>query len=242
MKLILIAFILMNPYSVYAMQLDRQNLKLFYRDIAKGDMNAVEYTLQRYPGAITQMYKHMTPLHAAVNPHLSPEKREGITAQMVVLLIQHKAYIEEKDPLSFTPLAKAAREKNAQGVAALLAHGARVDVWDGAACMSPLAYAVENNDIETALMLLNAGADRDALIKDRYELVWREQDKTMVRVPLTSEQFLERSGSNAMKALFKNFQGPRFPSPAQKDHEEHDKPITRSVKRVRIAEDKEDPV
>lgn len=237
MKMILIAAILISPYSMYAMQLRRQNLKTLYQDIANGDADAVKNRLDNYPGAITQIYSDMTPLHAAINPHFVSGARKGTIAQMVTTLIEYKAFIEERDKLSFTPLAKAARERNHEGVQALVNHGANVNVWDSAACMTPLGYAVENDDIKTASILLNAGACCDELIKDRNELVWIEQDKAMKIVLFTSEQFLERYGSPEMKTLFKNFKDRSLPVQAAKEQAEIANPRIRPAKKVRIAEE-----
>lgn len=239
MKVALVMTALIGAFPARAMQLNNKMLKTWYSDIVQGDEQAVHSTLLQYPGAVTQMQTGMTPLHAAVNPYLAPRNRKGsvvrkgtVTA-MIALLIRKKADIEATDTFSFTPLAKAARERNGEAVAALLAHGARVHVWDNCTHMTPLGYAVENDDINAALTLLHAGASRDALIKDRDEWVRIGNDHKMVCVPLTTERFLALYASESMKKLFKEFQGPALSLPEADDEDKMQ--VARPVKKVRIA-------
>src|ERR1035441_4081816 len=63
--------------------------------------------------------------------------------KIIVLLLSHKADIESRDVVQFTPLLRGAECGNDEQVGVLIAHGADVNAKDSSGC-TPLCRALEN--------------------------------------------------------------------------------------------------
>ena len=94
-----------------------------------------------------------TPLHAACDSSYGKPER----AELAALLIARGANVNAASSAGQTPLHPAA-SGSPKCVRMLLAAGAKVEAADRIG-RTPLAWAASNNNVETAKLLLDAGAD-----------------------------------------------------------------------------------
>lgn len=107
------------------------------------------------PNALLDEQPYWAPLEAAIE-----EVDFGAPMEIVQLLIQHGADVNAWDKEhTLTPLLAATKWNNREAIKLLLAAGADPNVTNTER-VSPLRWAIENDDLEIATLLLRHGADK----------------------------------------------------------------------------------
>jgi ankyrin repeat protein len=116
------------------------------------------------------------------------------------LLIKHEVNLDAEDIAGNTALALATRARASSCAAALLEAGAKVD-GGGRAIRSPLQFACEADDIETAVVLVKSGANVDKGEEPPLQLALRHGSVRLVKLLLDAGARTHNTSTAARERL-----------------------------------------
>ncbi|MCL7034496.1 hypothetical protein MKW94_018523, partial [Papaver nudicaule] len=138
---------------------DKDGCTPLYYTVPKGHLDTVRYLLEKGAAADASNHLNHTPLHYAA--------RMGVT-KIITLLLSRGVRVDVPT-VTGTALQFAAGNGHRDAVKVLLAHGANSNVVHNQGTVSPLISAISIKSWECVELLLQAGADPNAVSYDGYD-------------------------------------------------------------------------